>query len=117
MYLLVPDRLAGGRRGALRGVFYACSRRDRDREREDRPRLRRAGFSRATSCSERHTEQLLFAPPTIVRQLEKDQSAIAEGFDEAAVPFADIVGFTPSARGSRRAPWSTSERHLSRLMH
>jgi class 3 adenylate cyclase len=71
-------------------------------------RLRRAEFfARHDLLRERDTaEQLLFniLPEPIVRQLEKDQSAIAEGFDEATVLFADIVGFTPiSARISPRA--------------
>jgi class 3 adenylate cyclase len=59
-------------------------------------RLRRAEFIAQRELSrERDTaEQLLFSilPEPIVRQLEP---AIAEGFDDATVMFADIVGFTP----------------------
>lgn len=71
-------------------------------------RLRRAEFfARHELERERDTaEQLLFniLPEPIVRRLERDQSAIAEGFEEATVLFADIVGFTPlSAKMSPRA--------------
>jgi class 3 adenylate cyclase len=62
-------------------------------------RLRRAEFfaQRELSRQRDMAEQLLFSilPEPIVRQLERDHSAIAEGFDEATVLFADIVGFTP----------------------
>jgi class 3 adenylate cyclase len=66
-------------------------------------RLRKAEFfARHELLRERDVaQQLLFniLPEPIVRQLEKDQSAIAEGYDQATVLFADIVGFTPiSAR-------------------
>jgi class 3 adenylate cyclase len=71
-------------------------------------RLRRAEFfARHDLLRERDTaQQLLYniLPEPIVRQLEKDQSAIAEGFDQCTVLFADIVGFTPiSASISPRA--------------
>lgn len=44
-----------------------------------------------------NAERLLLniLPRPIVERLKKDQSAIAEGFDEATVLFADLVGFTP----------------------
>ncbi|MCE7892179.1 MAG: adenylate/guanylate cyclase domain-containing protein [Sorangiineae bacterium PRO1] len=42
-------------------------------------------------------EQLLLniLPESIVEQLKREQSAIAEGFLEATVLFVDLVGFTP----------------------
>jgi class 3 adenylate cyclase len=42
-------------------------------------------------------DQLLrsILPESIVERLKRDQSAIAEGFMDATVLFADIVGFTP----------------------
>lgn len=43
------------------------------------------------------SEELLLnvLPQSIVERLKRDQSAIADGFLEATVLFADIVGFTP----------------------
>lgn len=62
-------------------------------------RLRASELSaRAALSRERESaEQLLLniLPAPIVKRLKKDQSAIAEGFKDATVLFADLVGFTP----------------------
>ncbi|MCA9591814.1 MAG: adenylate/guanylate cyclase domain-containing protein [Myxococcales bacterium] len=53
-----------------------------------------------------NAEQLLLniLPASIVARLKKDQTAIAEGFRDATVMFADLVGFTPlSAQMSPKA--------------
>ncbi len=53
-----------------------------------------------------NAEQLLLniLPASIVARLKKDQTAIADGFRDATVMFADLVGFTPlSAKMSPKA--------------
>lgn len=76
----------------LRARINACLERNRWRERE---RMYLAQLEEEKAKSDALLRNIL--PEPVVLRLNSGETAIADGFTEASILFADIVGFTPAA--------------------